>query len=160
MLSSKGKYSASQIALWFLNHIRLLKNEEDEEYLTNLKLQKLLYYAQGSDLAIKGSPLFNEEIQHWTHGSVVPEIYDTYCANRANPIVYDENFTENIDAETDAILVEVYHTFGQYSAWGLRNLSHSETPWLSTKPHEVIPLNVIQNYFRENCIRERKTQAR
>lgn len=49
----KGKYNAQNIAEWFLNKNRVQMNFEDSEYITNLKLQKLLYYAQGYYLAKK-----------------------------------------------------------------------------------------------------------
>ena len=151
-MEEKAPYAAQDVALWFLNYVRSLNSEEDEEHLSNLKLQKLLYYAQGTYLAIKGKPLFGEEIQHWTHGPVVPAVYYKYCSNRGNPIPYDETFSADMDNETNSILAQVYETFGQYSAWGLRNLSHSETPWISTKTNEVIPLNVIKKYFEDNYI--------
>lgn len=43
------KYTANDIALWILNYNKNLRefSNEDTEDITNLKLQKLLYYAQG-----------------------------------------------------------------------------------------------------------------
>ena len=46
MLVAKRFYRAEDIAEWFLNKNRIQMNFEDSEYITNLKLQKLLYYAQ------------------------------------------------------------------------------------------------------------------
>ena len=45
-------YSAIDIAKWFLNENRSRMNDEDSDYITHLKLQKLLYYAQGCYLAV------------------------------------------------------------------------------------------------------------
>jgi len=46
---------------------------EDDE-LSNMKLQKLLYYAQGHHLAKKHGALFTGEIEAWSHGPVVPSV--------------------------------------------------------------------------------------
>ena len=72
-------FSAIDIAIWFIlkNNAEVLEHEatnddyEVYEGITHLKLQKLLYYAQGVCLAITGNTLFNEEIQAWQHGPVV-----------------------------------------------------------------------------------------
>lgn len=48
------------------------------ECLTNLKLQKLLYYQQGFHLAAFDAPLFNDSMESWMYGPVVPVVYDTY----------------------------------------------------------------------------------
>ena len=44
------------------------------ELVSNLKLQKLLYYVQGFHLAVFGEPLFEEEIEAWMYGPVVPSV--------------------------------------------------------------------------------------
>ena len=47
------------------------------------------------------------------------------------------------------IIGEVFETFGIYSAWGLRNMTHEESPWDN---HEadggVIPATEITEYFK------------
>lgn len=57
MLRNKGemimaKYKAFDIAEWFLLYNNYIMGESDADLITNLKLQKLLYYAQGCYLAI------------------------------------------------------------------------------------------------------------
>lgn len=74
----KGKYSALTVAKWFLWYNDKILEEEDADLISNLKLQKLLYYAQGCYLALKNEPLFNEQIVNWAHGPVVEEIYHKY----------------------------------------------------------------------------------
>ena len=53
----------------------LSKQDSEEPDISNLKLLKLLYYAQGTFLALYGRPLFNESIEAWLHGPVVPDVY-------------------------------------------------------------------------------------
>ena len=66
-------YPALTIAKWFIAWA-----EAEEEELSNLKLQKLLYYAQGHHLAERHAPVFTEPIQAWSHGPVVPPVYHEY----------------------------------------------------------------------------------
>ena len=148
MLIARKYYSVEDIAEWFLNQNRIQMNFEDSEYITNLKLQKLLYYAQGNFLAKKDNALFQEDFLAWEHGPVVRKIYDKYKTNGANGIKYEKDFKATIDEETERILEEVYNEYGQYSAWKLRNMTHEEEPWKTTKRNEVISKEKIRNYFK------------
>jgi len=60
--------------------------DDGDEGITNLKLQKLVYYAQGFHLALYGSPLFSDEIVAWQHGPVVVALYEKYKEFRKSPI--------------------------------------------------------------------------
>ena len=62
---------------------------EHGDVLTNLKLQRMLYYVQGWHLGLYGSPLFDEPFEAWIHGPVIPEIYRHYQAFGFNPIESD-----------------------------------------------------------------------
>ena len=145
-------YKAEQIAEWFLFYNRFVTNMEDADPITNLKLQKLLYYAQGCYLGLRDKPLFNEKIKAWTHGPVVPEVYQKYKRNGSKGINYEDDFEIKIDTDTENILKQVYYEFGQYSAWGLRNMTHQEAPWKETAPNQEIKLETIKNYFKENYV--------
>lgn len=152
-MSKEAKYSALQIAEWFLNYNRMQMNEEDAEYITNLKLQKLLYYAQGCYLALTDNPLFKEDILAWEHGPVVNEVYQKYKINGARGIQYDEKFCENIDEQTQNILKQVYEVFGSYSAWALRNKTRQEAPWQNTIRNDIIDLGLIKKYFKGRYVK-------
>lgn len=155
--------SAFDVARWFLGENRKrIENvdyedseHEDVEYITNLKLQKLLYYAQGSYLAMFDEPLFEESIEAWRHGPVVPQVYHKYKHFGSNGINEpDEDYNTNFDMKTESLLREVYDTFGIYSAWKLRDMTHQETPWKETKINNVIDLGSIKTYFQENYIED------
>lgn len=151
-MKTVGIYSASTIAKWFLYFNQIRMDEEDADLISNLKLQKLLYYAQGSFLAIKGVPLFNEKILAWEHGPVVREVYMEYKNNRSRGIEYAGDYDGSIKEDDESILMQVYSIFGQYSAWGLRNKTHEETPWKSTERNQEIKNELIKDYFEENYV--------
>lgn len=141
-------YKAKDIAEWFLNKNRIQMNFEDSEYITNLKLQKLLYYAQGFYLAKKDAPLFNDDFLAWEHGPVIRKIYDEYKKNGSSGIKFEKDFNVEIDKETERVLEEVYEKYGQYAAWKLRNMTHEETPWKTTPRNEIITKQKIKNFFK------------
>lgn len=131
----------------------LWRGAQDEDLLTNLKLQKLLYYAQGFYLAIHNKPLFSETIEAWTHGPVVPSIYHLYKENGSNVIELDGSIDfEQIDPETRSILEDVYQVYGQFSAFALRNLTHDEPPWKNTPKGEEIKHSALKEYFKTRLV--------
>ncbi len=151
----KGKYTALDIAKWFLwynNEVVMV--DSDADYISNLKLQKLLYYAQGSFLAIKDQLLFGDDLLAWEHGPVVSEVYQKYKKYRSDGIPFEEEYKNNIAKEDEELLKEVYRVFGKYSAWGLREMTHNETPWKETKRNDVISTDSIKKYFKEHYVEE------
>lgn len=147
------RYTASDIAKWFLAYNRNIMAEGDAEFISNLKLQKLLYYAQGTYYAITGGLLFAEPIKAWRHGPVVESVYHEYKSNGANGIDFDEEFDfSRFDPETEGILEEVYNYFGQYSAWKLRNMTQEERPWKETEINDIIDTGLIKDYFLEEYV--------
>ena len=63
-------YDPKAIANYFLDLARA-----QEKALTPLKIQKLVYFANGWHLAIKGVPLINEQVEAWRFGPVIPSLY-------------------------------------------------------------------------------------
>lgn len=124
------KYAALDIANYFLYKAEAA-TEEDQELISNLKLQKLVYYAQGLHLALYNDSLFTERIEAWTYGPVVPDLYHHYKENGSEGIHADVNFDPLlIDEDTRMFLDDVYEVFGQFSAVRLMNLTHSDRCWI------------------------------
>jgi uncharacterized phage-associated protein len=136
------------VADYFLS--KVCQDEDFDDIMTHLKLQKLVYYAQGFTLAITGKQLFGEPIVAWDHGPVTPDLYQTYKEYGKNPIpalepgVADARF----DKEQLEILEEVHELYGQFSAWKLRNLTHSEPTWDDAYPNGVIEHEAMETYFK------------
>ena len=147
-------YRALDIAKWFI----AWADDEDAD-LSNLKLQKLLYYAQGWHIALTGRQLFTEDLQAWSHGPVVPQVYrafrdfGTADIRLANIGVADsDEFSwDQIEPETGEFLVRVWNTYGGYGAWALRNMTHDEAPWRdhfhADERNVVIPSEDLAKYF-------------
>lgn len=124
------------------------KNSPEEGDISNLKLQKLLYYCQGFHLAITGAPLFDAAIQHWDHGPVVPESYREYKKHGKSPIPAAPDFDPDvIGAESKSIIDEVLKVYGQFAPWKLRDMTHNEAPWANTDDCEEITNEMLKAYF-------------
>nr|WP_314546725.1 type II toxin-antitoxin system antitoxin SocA domain-containing protein [uncultured Massilia sp.] len=138
--------AASHVAAYLIT--RAMK--EDDIGLSNLKLQKLLYYSQGFHLALYGTPLFEEQIEAWTHGPVCPPIYREYKRYGSSPIdVAPEVPGDALTEDQAELLEEVFSVFGQFSAWKLRDMTHEEAPWLEYEDEGgVIPHEALQRYFK------------
>lgn len=67
---------------------------KNEKEITNLVLQKILYYVQGYFFKKFDSPAFNSSINKWPYGPVVPDAYYDYYINGAKPIYIDEELRE------------------------------------------------------------------
>lgn len=138
-------------ALDIANHFLGFTNEAQEETLTHLKLQKLLYYAQGFHLAGQKRPLFDEQIEAWEHGPVVRSVYDRFKDYKANPLPKAAPHPAPLPQYVRDLLESVYIEYGQYDAWRLREMTHEERPWQEAiRKGKNTPLNpeTMQIHFR------------
>lgn len=134
------------VAKYFLTKV----DEEEGEAITNLKLQKLAYYAQSAHLAFHGSPLFSETLEAWKHGPVVPELYRAYKDCGSSPLPKTTSVGEvDYGVGERKLMDDVYTFFGQFAAWKLRDMTHQETPWKEAYPTQgVISHTSMRDYFR------------
>ena len=141
----------NDVVACFINYYSHFDEGND---LTNLKLQKLLYFAQGTHLARTGQLLFNEDIQAWKLGPVVPAAYEKYSAFASKVITEDTSaFTRAVfTGEEASTLLDVCHWGFKYSATTLVNRTHAaNSPWdqvfNKVRQFSVIPVDCIKAYF-------------
>ena len=132
----------------FAEYLISLVDEEAGDSISNLKLQKLLYYAQGFHLAMFDKPLFHEAIKKWVHGPVVPQVYHIYKEYGSGPIPVTAVPLEDYEESVREFLDEVFTVYGQFSATKLRNMTHGEPPWLQTADNEVISHDLMKQFFK------------
>ncbi len=124
---SDSPLSAERVAEYLLY---LDTQSPDSDGISHLKLQKLLYYAQGYYYATYQTPLFAEAIEAWQHGPVVESIYQRYKSYQKAALPAPEHFdSQSLSLPQRQILQQVYQQYGQYSAWALRQKTHQESPW-------------------------------
>lgn len=123
-------YTAKQIADWILSKIDV----EAGDTISPLKLQKLLYYCQAWSLTVFKTPIFNERIEAWAHGPVVPSQYKRFAGvlRNSNIIIKDID-APKLESESERLLNEVMSIYGEHSASYLEELTHQETPWIEAR---------------------------
>ena len=104
------------------------KNTTSSQLNSELKLQKLLYFAQRESLALTGKPLFDNFFEGWEHGPVLTDIR----------YFFEEDYSDGYDSDslndTDKFIIDsVIHKYAKYDAWYLRNLSHEEYSWTKSR---------------------------
>ncbi|WP_394981152.1 Panacea domain-containing protein [uncultured Helicobacter sp.] len=153
---------AYDVALYFLFRAREL---EAGDTISNLKMQKLLYYAQGHFLAIYQTPLFSERIEAWKYGPVVKEVYDRFKKYGNLAIDFEELDNFNSTLYTSEHLDTLPFVFNRYniSAKELVDKTHSESPWMdaySKYTTNEISQQSIQDFFTQRFKQEAQSYAR
>jgi len=137
------------VAKFFIDLSQKQSKHHCGDLMTNLRLQKLLYFAQGWHLSRHGRPLFDAPIMAWKYGPVVREIYDHYKGFNNNGIaiktgVHDAAFTD----DERLLLLDVASEYNKHSTPALVGISHKPgSPWHQTEQPRVIPIETISNYF-------------
>ncbi|MDR1179204.1 MAG: SocA family protein [Spirochaetales bacterium] len=80
-----------------------------------MKLQKLIYFCQGFHLAFFDSPLFDEDIQAWSHGPVCPSLYHRFRKFESNPVILIDADNANLADREKHLIDDVYRLYGQYT---------------------------------------------
>lgn len=98
---------------------RIYAKSPEENDMTEMKMHKLLYFAQKQHYLNFGEWLFADEFEGWVHGPVNREVRNHF---EFLPVVQ----TEDLALEEEYTIREVLHDYGKYSAFHLRELSHQD----------------------------------
>jgi uncharacterized phage-associated protein len=159
METQRPVYSAEEVAEYFICKAREEESQADNgevKKISPLKLQKILYYAQGWYLGIHGKPLFQEDIYAWQYGPVVKEIYQKYksfgdqnlAAIPTIKCTKDKISNEDIAKHLD----KVWNTYKKDTARKLVDRTHGSKPWLIAYKQpfsDIIEKDVMTAYFAE-----------
>lgn len=125
--------------------------------VSNLKLQKTLYYIQGYCLKFFSRKAFDNAIVHWAYGPVVLDAYYGYSIFGGEPItlpIDEEPFSDDLFAgyspSMKDVIEKVINKCNDCSALSLVRRTHEETPWMDTKRNEEITADSIHRYFKVN----------
>lgn len=124
----KRIYKAKDIAEYLIFLASQKNQEKEREGITNLKLQKILYFAQVYFLVKFGNPIFAEKIEAWEFGPVIPDIYREFKKYGNKPIIIKEDKSTLVEEDKE-VLKKIWDTFGGYSASRLVEIVHAHTPW-------------------------------
>lgn len=144
-----AKYTADQVADAILAFCA-----EHGDYVSNLRLQKLLYYSQGWYLAEHEEPLFDDPIEAWVYGPAVPAVYERFRRFGQRPLESDVKL-DDLPPELVEHVKGVWEAYGHLTSYDLEMISKAEDPWLIARnglpidepsPHPLSN-DVMKRYF-------------
>ena len=137
-------YNANSISSYVINWC----NSHNID-ITNLKLQKLLYFLQGNFYRLTGLQLIDDDFYAWQLGPVIPHVYEKFAIYSAYSIPKQkrEPIDQNDECNCDLILKK----YAKKSAWQLVEMSHHEDPWKYSYnifgDKSKIPFSSIMEYY-------------
>lgn len=93
--------------------------------MDEMKMHKLMYFAQRESLMYNNEPLFDGTFYGWKYGPVLKEVRTEYFGYT----VPFATVVGTVCEETKMLLREVLDRYGSLSSWKLSSLSHEEFSW-------------------------------
>lgn len=138
-------YDVQLIAKYIIHRYSL-----DARPINNLKLQKILYFVQAEFLVAMNKACFDDDIEAWNHGPVVPAVYSEYMIFGSTNIP-DQGYDgcESISKQDKNHLDAIIDTAAKYSTPGLERLIHCQAPWKNAykRDNKVIKQSELKEYF-------------
>lgn len=119
----KARYEAVSLA----KKIVSLANNNDL-YITNLQLQKVLYYVQGTFMNKFKEKAFAEDMECWPYGPVVKKVWSTFNVFGRNPIRNCSSNLQLLQCEEN-IIIDILLKKLNMNVWDLVDQTHEEIPW-------------------------------
>lgn len=154
-------YTAMDIACAIVNY-----SNEINQPISNLKLQKVLYFVQGYYMQKNGHAIFNDDFEAWPYGPVVLEVYEQFQQYGSNfiPTIteyedfsFDEfdyvikEYNDNIFEKQDLKFIKtVVKKLSKYTASNLVTITHAQDPWknaIKNGNRSTISKESIMHYF-------------
>lgn len=126
-----------------------LSYERRQYSLTPLKLQKLLYLAQGWSYVWDGRAAFDDEFEAWQYGPVNEKVYETFKKYGRSEIPKREAIDTLTDFNVEETLIAIWDEYGRRTAYDLVDLTHQQEPWCVAYANGTkITNNSIKQYFQ------------
>ena len=140
-------------------------SKRDKIILTNLSMQKLVYFAYGWTAVFTERKLFYDHIEAWQYGPVISSLYHQLKRYGSRQITqklleydYDKyeffswNLTEGSGIQK--LMIHIWHRYKSLSPNEMVALTHKPgTPWFETISnhgyHATIDDDLIRNHFHE-----------
>lgn len=137
-------YTAIDISSYILTHCR-----QKDINVTNLKLQKLLYFVQCAFIKNKKELCFGDKIEAWSYGPVISDVYNLYSKYVSNNILSWKEPLKSISCCDQKIIDTVLDAYAKKNTWDLVEITHSQNPWKLTYEKgkkKVIPNSLLFNF--------------
>lgn len=140
-------YEASKIAQYVV-----MRCNQDRISISNLKLQKILYFIQAQFLIAKNEVCFLDKIEAWDFGPVVPNVYHRYKVFGSANIPSNGDRVPCFNGDDKELIDSVIDLCAKYTASQLVAITHNQKPWREVYNRyykaEISP-DSIRDYFAE-----------
>ena len=117
--------------------------------LTNMKLQKLVYYVKAWSM-VSGADIVADDFVAFKHGPVSNDLYSVLKRYGRDIVPHDASMPALDLTDKDALLVDmIVYTYGRLSAFTLSDITHNETPWKNTSQSSTIDLGAMKAFYAE-----------
>ncbi|NGX32563.1 MAG: hypothetical protein K1060chlam4_00611 [Candidatus Anoxychlamydiales bacterium] len=148
-----------------------LGSKDKTKAVSNKKLQKLVYYSQAWSLVLNNKILFDDKIEAWIHGPVIPILYKKYKKFGFQHLsMNDHNYKpeKKIPKDILNLLNEVWRIYGKYDADYLELLTHEEDPWIITRNNidpkvissKTIPVDLMKIFYTSLLIKVKQQNVK
>lgn len=103
-------------------------HREFDEPISEMKLHKLLYFAQRECIIQTGEPMFANCFVAWKYGPVMVSIRGLFALGALNDSLTDVEITPY-----QSVMDFVFKQYASKDAWGLSRLSHGELSWQNAR---------------------------
>jgi len=149
---SKNKLTANIVADLIIDFCN-----EHGNLITNLQLQKLLYYCQAWHLALFGNRMFEDAFEAWIHGPTEPKTFKRFEHLYQSPIV-QPNSNWLVAKSVTKHIENVMSAYGHMTAFELERLACQEAPWVLTRKglpidlpsNSIIAVDEILKYYKSH----------
>lgn len=137
-------YNALEVAEYIIE-----RYHQRHKPISNLKLQKILYFVQAQYIVKFGTPCFENIMQAWDHGPVVPDVYHEYrgYGNTNIPSFGGKRFYFEQD-EQQTLDATIDHA-SEYAASQLVEIARNQSPWMDAyeRADKMITPESIKKFF-------------
>lgn len=105
----------------------LYSKNHDGKQIDEMRLHKLMYFAQKESLKEERGPLFRGTIEGWRLGPVVLPVHGAMKRNSLMTVPYE------ISDDAKELIESVYERYKDLSSWKLNDLTHEEISWMKSR---------------------------
>jgi uncharacterized phage-associated protein len=135
---SNQAYSAIAIANAFIDRANM-----EDEGISPMKIQKLIYFAHAWMLALSGRALISDPVKAWKFGPVIDSVYHEFknFGNRSitnhGTLYHGSSYSvpevDETDHDTIALVEKIWAVYGKFGATQLSDMTHEiDSPWYAT----------------------------
>lgn len=93
--------------------------------MTNLKLQKMLYFIQREEIK-NGRVAFEDRIEAWQYGPVIPNVYYRFAGYGPVSIIFDINSRDiEIQNDTKISADKIFDEYIEQNVWNMVDETHT-----------------------------------